>query len=96
MTATIHRDVVYSRPPGYRPLSLDLYVPAGPARALCLYLHGGGRAHRYLGPGPGPGDQDGPPLEPARETGLGVLLSDMRTPPLWRIHTGGSAGNRWV
>ena len=41
MTVTVHRDVVYSRPPGYRPLSLDLYVPAKPARALCLYLHGG-------------------------------------------------------
>src|SRR6202046_5851689 len=54
MTSTVHRDVVYSRPPGYRPLSLDLYVPPGPARALCLYLHGGGWRVGSRSDGPGP------------------------------------------
>jgi acetyl esterase/lipase len=41
--ASVHayRDVVFSRPVGFRPLSLDLYVLAG-ASTLCLYLHGGG------------------------------------------------------
>jgi acetyl esterase/lipase len=34
-------DVVYTSPVGFRPLALDLYVPAG-ATTLCLYLHGGG------------------------------------------------------
>lgn len=37
----VHREVVYGRPDGFRPLSLDLHVPEAPV-ALCLYLHGGG------------------------------------------------------
>jgi acetyl esterase/lipase len=53
MTVTIQKDLVYSRLPGYRPLSLDLYVPAGPARALCLYLHGGGWRVGSRSDGPG-------------------------------------------
>jgi acetyl esterase/lipase len=53
MTITVHRDLVYSRVPGYRPLSLDLYVPPGPARALCLYLHGGGWRVGSRSDGPG-------------------------------------------
>ena len=53
MNVTIHRDVVYSRAPGYRPLSLDLYAPEGPARALCLYLHGGGWRVGSRADGPG-------------------------------------------
>ena len=54
MTVTTYRDVVFSRPPGYRPLSLDLYVPDGPARGLCLYLHGGGWRVGSRSDGPGP------------------------------------------
>jgi acetyl esterase/lipase len=42
---TGHADVVYAVVPGYRPLTLDLYVP-GRARAaprpLIIYIHGGG------------------------------------------------------
>jgi acetyl esterase/lipase len=38
----IHRDVVFARPAGFRPLALDLYLPDTPALALCVYLHGGG------------------------------------------------------
>jgi acetyl esterase/lipase len=53
MTVTIHRDVVYFRPPGYRPVALDLYVPAEPAQALCLYLHGGGWRLGSRSDGPG-------------------------------------------
>ncbi|WP_433360506.1 alpha/beta fold hydrolase [Actinoplanes sp. CA-142083] len=34
-------EFVYARVPGFRPLSLDLSVPAG-ATTLCVYLHGGG------------------------------------------------------
>ncbi len=37
-------DVVYSVRTGYRPMTLDLYVPtkAGPAKPLVIYIHGGG------------------------------------------------------
>ena len=41
MIVTVEREVVYSRPSGFRPLALDLYVPDAP-RALCVFLHGGG------------------------------------------------------
>jgi acetyl esterase/lipase len=37
----IFREVVYAQPLGFRPLALDLFVPAEPV-ATCLYLHGGG------------------------------------------------------
>lgn len=37
----IYQDVRYARRPGFRPLALDLYVPADPF-GLCVYLHGGG------------------------------------------------------
>jgi acetyl esterase/lipase len=50
---TAFRDVVYSRPVGFRPLSLDLYVPEGPVHTTCIYLHGGGwrMGSRSIGPG---------------------------------------------
>ena len=37
-------DIVYARPPGFRPLTLDLYRPRGSARRplpLIIYVHGG-------------------------------------------------------
>ncbi|MEV6342566.1 alpha/beta hydrolase [Actinoplanes sp. NPDC051851] len=48
----VHREVVFARRPGFRPLALDLYVPENPA-ALCVYLHGGGWrvGSRTEGPG---------------------------------------------
>ncbi|QGN57444.1 alpha/beta hydrolase [Nostocoides sp. HKS02] len=48
----VHRDVVYSSPTGFRPLSLDVYIPPAP-RAVCVYLHGGGWrvGSRRQGPG---------------------------------------------
>jgi acetyl esterase/lipase len=51
---TVRRDVVHTRLPGYRPLSLDLYLPAAGARAVCVYVHGGGwrMGSRREGPGP--------------------------------------------
>jgi acetyl esterase/lipase len=51
---TVWRDVVHTVVEGHRPLSLDLYVPDAGARALCIYLHGGGwrRGSRRAGPGP--------------------------------------------
>jgi acetyl esterase/lipase len=50
----VRRDVVHTRLEGYRPLSLDLYRPATGARAICVYVHGGGwlRGSRREGPGP--------------------------------------------
>jgi acetyl esterase/lipase len=49
----VYRDVVFSRPVGFRPISLDLYVPAGPTSTLCLYLHGGGWRVGTRADGPG-------------------------------------------
>jgi acetyl esterase/lipase len=53
MSVSVHRDVVYARRNGFRPLALDLYVPSG-ATTLCVYLHGGGwrMGSRREGPGP--------------------------------------------
>ncbi|WP_030442128.1 alpha/beta hydrolase [Actinoplanes subtropicus] len=53
MSISVHRDVVYARRNGFRPLALDLYVPTG-ATTLCVYLHGGGWrvGSRREGPGP--------------------------------------------
>ncbi len=76
MTVTIHRDVVYSRPPGYRPLSLDLYVPAGPARALCLYLHGGGWRVGSRSEGPGT-SRDWSPSFFERAAALGLAIASV-------------------
>jgi acetyl esterase/lipase len=41
---TSHADVVYSSPPGFRPLVVDIYMPSkkGGAKPLVLYIHGGG------------------------------------------------------
>jgi acetyl esterase/lipase len=52
---TIFREIVYAQPLGFRPLALDLFVPAEPI-ALCLYLHGGGwrMGTRADGPEVGP------------------------------------------
>ncbi|UQX87398.1 alpha/beta hydrolase [Jatrophihabitans telluris] len=51
---TVRRDLVHTRVPGYRPLSLDLYLPDDGARAVCVYAHGGGwrMGSRREGPGP--------------------------------------------
>lgn len=39
---TVHPDIVYSSIPGYRPLLLDLYMPAGNSHhPLVLFVHGG-------------------------------------------------------
>jgi acetyl esterase/lipase len=49
---TGHREVVFAKRPGFRPLALDLHVPENPT-ALCVYLHGGGwrAGSRTEGPG---------------------------------------------
>jgi acetyl esterase/lipase len=51
---SVRRDVVHTQVPGYRPLSLDLYLPQAGARAVCIYVHGGGwrMGSRREGPGP--------------------------------------------
>jgi len=38
----MHDGLVYSRPVGYRPLKLDLYVPGAPPAPLIVFVHGGG------------------------------------------------------
>ncbi len=79
MTVTIHRDVVYSRPPGYRPVALDLYVPAEPAQALCLYLHGGGWRLGSRSDGPGAARSWSPSFfERVAAMGLAVASLDYR------------------
>src|ERR1700722_11503936 len=79
MTVTTYRDVVFSRPPGYRPLSLDLYVPDGPARALCLYLHGGGWRVGSRSDGPGTSAEWTPSFfERVAATGLAIASVDYR------------------
>jgi acetyl esterase/lipase len=43
MTASrVLRDVAYSSRPGFRPLSLDLYLPENDHAPVVLFLHGGG------------------------------------------------------
>jgi acetyl esterase/lipase len=51
---SVSRDVVHTVVEGYRPLSLDLYLPDAGARAVCVYVHGGGwrMGSRRAGPGP--------------------------------------------
>jgi acetyl esterase/lipase len=78
-TVTVFRDVVYARPPGYRPVALDLYVPAEPAQALCLYLHGGGWRLGSRSDGPGPARSWSPSFfERVAALGLAVASLDYR------------------
>lgn len=78
-TVTVHRDVVFSRPPGYRPVALDLYVPAEPAGALCLYLHGGGWRLGSRSDGPGAARSWSPSFfERVAAMGLAVASLDYR------------------
>jgi acetyl esterase/lipase len=79
MTVTSYRDIVYSRPPGFRPVSLDLYVPAKPAQALCLYLHGGGWRLGSRSDGPGRARSWSPSFfERVAAMGLAVASVDYR------------------
>ena len=50
----VTRDVVHTRLAGYRPLCLDMYAPDDGAKAVCVYVHGGGwrMGSRREGPGP--------------------------------------------
>jgi acetyl esterase/lipase len=78
MTA-IFRDIVYSRPAGFRPLSLDLYVPATPAAARCVYLHGGGWRVGSRADGPGAAKSWTPSFfERVAGMGLAVASVDYR------------------
>jgi acetyl esterase/lipase len=38
----VRRAVAYSAPPGFRPLELDLYTPAGAPAPVIVFVHGGG------------------------------------------------------
>ncbi|WP_221585977.1 alpha/beta hydrolase [Microbacterium sp. G2-8] len=42
MSTLIHRDVPYRAVEGYRPLSLDLHLPASERPPVIVFLHGGG------------------------------------------------------
>ncbi len=55
MTAspTVLRDVVFSTIPGFRPVTLDLYLPLGGHATVILFVHGGGwrlGSRRAFGP----------------------------------------------
>ncbi|PPF44406.1 alpha/beta hydrolase [Pseudoclavibacter sp. AY1F1] len=38
----VERDLVFSEPPGFRPLTLDLHLPVGEHPPVVLFIHGGG------------------------------------------------------
>jgi acetyl esterase/lipase len=79
VTVAVHRDVIFARPVGYRPLSLDLYVPSRPAEALCLYLHGGGWRVGGRADGPGRARNWSPSFfEQVGALGLAVASVDYR------------------
>lgn len=79
MRVRASRDVVYSSPPGFRPLSLDLYVPASPTSTLCLYLHGGGWRMGSRTDGPGTAARWSPSFfEVVASLGLAVASIDYR------------------
>jgi acetyl esterase/lipase len=79
VTVTVHRDVVFASPAGFRPLSLDLYVPSPPAQALCLYLHGGGWRLGRRTDGPGRARNWSPSFfEQVAAMGLAVASIDYR------------------
>jgi acetyl esterase/lipase len=74
-----YRDVIFSSPVGFRPLSLDLYVPSRPAGALCLYLHGGGWRVGGRADGPGRAKTWSPSFfEQVADLGLAVASIDYR------------------
>jgi acetyl esterase/lipase len=78
-TTAVHRDVVYARRTGFRPLALDLYVPAGDARLTCLYLHGGGWRLGSRRDGPGTARTWRPSFfERVAELGIAVASVDYR------------------
>jgi acetyl esterase/lipase len=73
------RDIVYARPAGFRPLSLDLYVPAAPTSTLCLYLHGGGWRIGSRADGPGTAARWSPSFfEQVAALGLAIASIDYR------------------
>lgn len=75
---TEHREIVFARRPGFRPLALDLYVPENPT-ALCVYLHGGGWRAGTRTEGPGNVTTWKPPFFPyVVTTGLAIASVDYR------------------
>ncbi|WP_181028477.1 alpha/beta hydrolase [Pseudoclavibacter sp. RFBA6] len=38
----VQRDIVFSEPPGFRPLTLDLHLPDGGQPPVIVFVHGGG------------------------------------------------------
>jgi acetyl esterase/lipase len=74
-----YRDVVFARPVGFRPLSLDLYLPPEPASTLCLYLHGGGWRIGSRSDGPGVSKNWSPSFyEVVAGLGLAIASIDYR------------------
>ena len=75
----VHRDVIFASPVGFRPLSLDLYLPPGPTPALCLYLHGGGWRVGGRADGPGRARNWSPSFfEQVAALGLAIASIDYR------------------
>ena len=76
---SVRRDVVHTRLEGYRPLALDLYLPDAGARAVCVYLHGGGWRVGSRRSGPGPlGPTSARWLARMAQRGLAVAAVDYR------------------
>jgi acetyl esterase/lipase len=73
----VHRELVYSTVPGYRPLELDLYIGDRP-RALCVWLHGGGWRVGTRRNGPGPAGTGARHLERMAERGIAVAATEYR------------------
>jgi acetyl esterase/lipase len=76
--AELHADVVYSVVPGFRPLALDVYA-GSEARAMCVFLHGGGWRLGSRRDGPGPTGPDSQALfHRMTDRGLAVASIDYR------------------
>ncbi|MEL7974816.1 alpha/beta hydrolase [Isoptericola sp. F-RaC21] len=77
MGPRVLRDIVYATRPGFRPLSLDLHLPADPHPPVVVFVHGGGwrqGSRRVFCPGRGDDETFG------RITGRGwaVVAADYR------------------
>lgn len=42
LRSRVERDLVFSEPPGFRPLTLDLHLPEGEHPPVIVFVHGGG------------------------------------------------------
>jgi acetyl esterase/lipase len=75
--ARIIRDLVFAEPAGFRPLTLDVYLPEGQLAAVVLFLHGGGwrgGSRRVFCPGVSRADS----FDKLTSRGIAVVAADYR------------------